>query len=148
VTRGVLLSPLGLPCTRPPWGELTALDLDTGRVAWRKTLGDTAQLAPLGIALPLGTPNLGGPMITGGGLVFISAAMDNRLRAFDLASGAVLWSADLPAGGQASPMSYAIGGRQYVVIAAGGHSVIGTKKGDAVIAYALPTIARRGRTVQ
>jgi quinoprotein glucose dehydrogenase len=138
VRREVLLSPLGLPCTRPPWGALTAIDLDEGKRAWEVPLGTTSTLAPFGIALPWGTPNLGGAVLTRGGLVFIGAAMDNRLRAFSTETGQELWAADLPAGGQASPMTYSVGNRQYVVIAAGGHSVLGTTRGDSVVAFALP----------
>lgn len=138
VHRKVLLSPLGLPCTRPPWGALTAIDLDTGKRAWEVPLGTTSTLAPFGVALPWGTPNLGGAITTHGGLVFIGAAMDNRIRAFSIDTGAELWAADLPAGGQATPMTYALDGRQYVVIAAGGHSVLGTTRGDSMIAFALP----------
>ncbi len=138
VRRGVLLSPLGLPCTRPPWGALTAIDLDTGHRAWEAPLGTTSTLAPFGVALPWGTPNLGGAVITGGGLIFIGAAMDNRIRAFSIETGQELWAADLPAGGQASPMTFASGNRQYVVIAAGGHSVLGTTRGDSLVAFALP----------
>lgn len=136
--RGPMVSRLGIPCNRPPWGLLAAIDLDTGALAWRSTLGTTAGLAPLGISLKWGTPNVGGPMVTGSGLVFIGATMDNRLRAFDIRSGEELWAAALPAGAQASPMSYAIGGRQFVVIAAGGNSVIGTRSGDYLMAFALP----------
>ncbi len=137
-TRQVLLSPLGLPCTRPPWGALTAVDLSTGRIAWETPLGTTSSLAPFGIALNWGTPNLGGSIATAGGLLFIGAAMDDRLRAYDTATGRLLWSADLPAGGQATPMTYAVGGRQFVVIAAGGHSILDTRRGDQIVAFALP----------
>ena len=131
-------SPLGMLCSAPPWGLLNAIDLDTGKLAWRKTLGTTAGLAPLGIALKWGTPNLGGPLMTGSGLVFIAATMDQKLRAFRSSDGEELWSTELPAGGQASPMTYAIGGRQYVVMVSGGHFALQTKKGDYVVAYALP----------
>jgi quinoprotein glucose dehydrogenase len=138
VTRRALLSPLGLPCNRPPWGALTAIDLTIGRKAWEVPLGTTSTLAPLGIALQWGTPSLGGAISTAGGLLFVGGAMDNRLRAFDSRSGQALWSAELPAGGQATSMTYAVGGRQFVVIAAGGHSVLDTTRGDYVVAYALP----------
>jgi quinoprotein glucose dehydrogenase len=134
----ILKSPLGMPCNPPPWGALSAIDLERGAMAWDVTLGTTKEMAPLGIALRTGTPNFGGPIITSGGVVFIGAAADNLLRAFDLHSGKELWAGALPAGGQATPMTYAIGGRQYVVIAAGGHSVLGTTIGDAVVAFALP----------
>jgi quinoprotein glucose dehydrogenase len=131
-------SPLGMFCSPPPWGRLNAIDLDTGKLAWRKTLGTTAGLAPLGIALKWGTPNLGGPLMTGGGLVFVAAALDNRLRAFRSKDGEELWATELPAGGQATPMTYAIGGRQYIVMVSGGHAAFGSKKGDYVVAFALP----------
>lgn len=130
--REVLLSPLGLPCNPPPWGVLTAVDLDAGTIRWQVPLGSRA------FGLVRGLPNLGGPIVTAGGLVFIAAAMDDRLRAFDVETGRELWRADLPAGGQATPMTYVVGGRQYVVIAAGGHARLGTRLGDAVLAYALP----------
>jgi quinoprotein glucose dehydrogenase len=138
MTREVLLSPLGLPCNPPPWGELHAIDMNKGVETWRATLGTTEDLAPLGLALDFGTPNLGGPMATGGGLIFIGAAMDRYLRAFDAATGRELWQGRLPAGGQATPMSYVWKGRQYVVIAAGGHSELDTPRGDYVVAFALP----------
>jgi quinoprotein glucose dehydrogenase len=86
----------------------------------------------------MGLPNLGGPLVTAGGVVFIGAAMDGYLRAFDVESGAELWSVRLPAGGNANPMTYTADGRQYVVIAAGGHGKLGTRRGDWVVAYALP----------
>jgi quinoprotein glucose dehydrogenase len=136
--RQMMLGPLFLPCNPPPWGLLHAIDMGTGDVAWETPLGTTEEMAPFNLALKTGTPNLGGPFATGGGLVFIGAAMDSYLRAFDAASGAELWRSKLPAGGQATPMSYVHEGRQYVVIAAGGHSELRSKKGDYVIAYALP----------
>jgi quinoprotein glucose dehydrogenase len=137
MTREVLLSPMGLPCNPPPWGQLHAIDMDTGAIAWSSTLGTTEDLAPLGLALHTGTPNLGGPLVTAGGVVFIGAAMDRYLRAFDATSGRELWQGRLPAGGQATPMSYDWNGRQYVVIAAGGHAEMDTPRGDYVVAFAL-----------
>ncbi|MDG2005171.1 MAG: pyrroloquinoline quinone-dependent dehydrogenase [Novosphingobium sp.] len=131
-------SQLGMPCTPPPWGLISAIDLDTGKLAWRKPLGTTSSQAPFGIALNWGTPNFGGPLMTAGGLVFIAATTDDRLRALRVDDGEEIWAVDLPASAQASPMTYAVGGRQYVVLAAGGHGMMGTKKGDYVIAYALP----------
>jgi quinoprotein glucose dehydrogenase len=135
-----LVSPLGLPCTRPPWGTLLAVDAATGEVKWEVPLGTIRDLAPVPLPITLGTPNLGGPIVTGGGLVFIGAAMDNYLRAFDVETGQELWKGRLPAGGQATPMSYRLGenGRQFVVIAAGGHGRLGTDIGDSVVAFALP----------
>jgi quinoprotein glucose dehydrogenase len=137
VSRDLLASPLGLPCNPPPWGVIAGVDLASGRIVWRRALGTTEDLAPGGIALPFGTPNFGGPMITAGDLVFIGAAMDNYLRALDVETGHELWRARLPAGGQATPMSYVWEGRQFVVIVAGGHAKSGTRRGDHVIAFAL-----------
>ena len=138
--REVLLSPLGIPCNAPPWGTLLAVDLATGRVRWEVPLGTTRDIAPLPIALPWGTPGMGGPIVTAGGLVFVAAAMDDYLRAFDVETGRELWKGRLPAGGQATPMTYRArdGGRQFVVVAAGGHGRLGTRRGDAVMAFALP----------
>jgi quinoprotein glucose dehydrogenase len=139
--RGPLLSPLGLPCNPPPWGALSAVDLASGRILWEVTHGSVPDALP--VSLPfvrLGTPSLGGPLATAGGLVFVAAAMDDYLRAFDADTGEELWRAALPAGGQATPMSYRAraGGRQYVVIAAGGHGKLGTRRGDHLLAFALP----------
>ncbi len=135
-----LLSPLGIPCNPPPWGTLSAIDLATGNVRWQVTLGTTRDLSPIPIGIKWGTPNLGGPIVTAGGLVFIAAAMDNYLRAFDLETGEELWAGRLPAGGQATPMTYRVreDGKQYVVIAAGGHARMGTTLGDYIVAFALP----------
>ncbi len=135
--RETLLSSLGLPCNPPPWGVIAGVDLASGDVVWRKTLGTTEDLAG-GPPIKLGTPNFGGPIITASGLVFIGAAMDDYLRAFDVATGEELWRGRLPAGGQATPMTYEWDGRQYVVIFAGGHARAGTRLGDEIIAFALP----------
>ena len=133
------LSPLGLPCSAPPWGTLAAVDLKTNKLVWQKPLGTTRDHAPLGISVP-GVFNLGGAVVTQGGVTFIAATIDNYLRAFDTKTGALLWEGRLPAGGQANPMTYTSSrnGKQYVVIAAGGHGFMGTTPGDHVIAYALP----------
>jgi len=135
----VMLSALGIPCNAPPWGKLTAIDLATRKIVWQHPFGTTRDHAPLGIAIQ-GAPNIAGSVATGGGLLFIGASIDNYLRAFDTGTGAELWRARLPAGGQAAPMSYVSErtGRQYVVIAAGGHQMLGTQIGDYLIAYALP----------
>jgi quinoprotein glucose dehydrogenase len=135
-----LLSPLELPCTKPPWGVLLAVDTATGEVPWEVPLGTIRDLAPAPLPITWGTPNLGGPIVTEGGLIFIAAAMDNYLRAFDLETGKELWKGRLPAGGQATPMTYRSteDGRQFVVIAAGGHGRLDTDIGDSVVAFALP----------
>lgn len=135
--REILFSPIGLPCNAPPWGTLAAVDIETGEMAWDATLGNTKELAPFDMAFAFGTPNFGGPLVTAGGLVFIGATMDNLLRAFDADTGEELWAGELPHGGQATPMTYAIGGRQYVVIAAGGHPNLGIPVGDTLVAFAL-----------
>ncbi len=136
--RESLLGPLLLPCIEPPWGSLAAVDLESGQILWQRPIGTVADLVP-GIhpMWELGTPNLGGPLVTGSGLIFHSGTMDDYLRAYDLGSGEELWRARLPAGGQATPMSYESGGEQYVVVAAGGHGRAGTRLGDAVVAFKL-----------
>ena len=136
--RELLVSPLKLPCNPPPWGVLAALDLRAKRILWETNLGTLEEIAPLGIALRTGTPNFGGPLVTRGGLVFIGAALDRYLRAFDSKSGAELWTGRLPAAAIATPMSYSWQGRQYVVVAAGGRSDAGGKLGDTIVAFALP----------
>ncbi|MEM8497121.1 MAG: pyrroloquinoline quinone-dependent dehydrogenase [Pseudomonadota bacterium] len=134
-----LVSPLGAPCTEPPWGRLSAIDLSTGELLWQQPLGSIERLAKqtVGIPVPLewGTPMAGGPITTAGGLTFIAATADDKFRAFDTLSGEKLWEVRLPAGGQATPMTYAINNSQYVVIVAGGHPYYGTTKGDHIIAY-------------
>ncbi|MEM9670086.1 MAG: pyrroloquinoline quinone-dependent dehydrogenase [Pseudomonadota bacterium] len=137
MSRELIVSPFGLPCTPPPWGVIAGIDLDSGEIVWRHPFGTTRDLAPGGLALNLGTPSFGGPIVTEGDIVFIGAAMDNYLRALDVETGRGLWKGRLPAGGQATPMTYNWQGRQYVVIAAGGHSKSGTKLGDHVVAFAL-----------
>ncbi len=131
--RKVFTSSLGIPCVKPPWGQLAGVDMQTGQIKWQVPLGNV-----LLNHWNLGVPNLGGPIITAGGLVFIAATMDNDIRAFELQSGKVLWQYHLPAGGQATPMTYAVGGRQYVVIAAGGHGDGFGKRGDYLMAFGLP----------
>ena len=137
-TERPFVSPLGLPCNAPPWGRLTAIDLKTRQILWQRPLGTTADHAPLRIPVP-GVFNQGGAMVTKGGLAFIGATLDDYLRAFDLKSGKEVWKGRLPAGGQALPMSYVSprSGRQYVVIAAGGHAFMNTTMGDYVVAYSL-----------
>ncbi len=138
--RAPLLSRIGMPCNAPPWGTLASVELATAKILWQTTLGTTRDLAPLGISMNWGTPSLGGPITTASGVTFIAATLDNYLRAFDSDSGQELWRGRLPAGGQATPMTYRLreNGKQFVVIAAGGHGKLGTKLGDYLIAYALP----------
>jgi quinoprotein glucose dehydrogenase len=137
--RELLTSPLGMPCTAPPWGSLAAVDLRRNAIRWQVVLGSTRDRTPWFVpSRTIGMPNQGGPMLTTGGLVFIGAATDNYLRAFAIESGREVWKGRLPAGGQATPMTYESAGRQFVVIAAGGHGGLDTKRGDYVIAFALP----------
>jgi quinoprotein glucose dehydrogenase len=136
MTRAVALSPTGLLCNKPPWGEMVAVDLKAGRILWRARVGTTEDRAPLGIALPFGTPLVNGVAITAGGLVF-TGAMDAYLRAFDARSGRELWQGRLPVPGVANPMTYQWKGEQYVAIGAGGHSESGTTIGDSVVAFRL-----------
>ena len=130
--RTPLLAPSGLPCNTPPWGTIAAVDLFEGKKVWDVPLGSFVP------GMNTGTITLGGPMATAGGLVFTAAAMDNFLRAFDSETGKEIWKYELPAGGQATPMTYTLKGKQYLVIAAGGHGKLGTKQGDYVIAFTLP----------
>jgi quinoprotein glucose dehydrogenase len=136
MTRAVALSPLGMPCNKPPWGMLVAVDLKAGRILWQSPVGTTEDRAPLGLALHTGTALSNGVLVTAGGLVF-TGAMDAYLRAFDAASGAELWQGRLPVPGVANPMTYSWEGEQYIVIAAGGHSEAGTSIGDSVVAFRL-----------
>ena len=138
--REFLRTPSGMFCNPPPWGTLAAVDLATGKTRWEVPLGTMLQLAALPGSAQWGSVNLGGSVVTAGGLVFIAAAMDNVLRAFDIETGRELANWELPAGGQATPMTYQLrkGGNQFVVICAGGHGKMGTKIGDYVVAFALP----------
>ena len=137
--REALLSPSGLPCNPPPWGALAAIDLGTGDVRWEVPLGMNPELTATPDARDWGSLNFGGALVTAGGLVFIAATRDATLRAFDVETGKVLWSATLPAGAAATPMTYrTTAGRQLIVIAAGGHSALRTKMGDYVVAFTLP----------
>ena len=135
-----VLSPFFSPCTSPPWGELMALDLkgDT-RTQWRFPLGTLEKLMPVPLPLAFGTPLAGGPTVTAGGLVFIGASADEKFRAFDIDTGEKLWEVTTPASAMAIPMTYEVEGRQFVVVAAGGHIVAGFQNiSDYIVAYALP----------
>ncbi len=132
------LSPLGLPCQQPPWGFVAGVDLTTGKLAYRHVNGTVRDLSPLPLPFEMGVPGIGGPIVTKGGVVFLSGTLDYYVRGYDLSTGKQLWRARLPAGGQATPATYlGADGRQYLVVVAGGHGSTGTEPGDSVIAYAL-----------
>ncbi|MBC5785443.1 membrane-bound PQQ-dependent dehydrogenase, glucose/quinate/shikimate family [Ramlibacter sp. USB13] len=132
-------SPLGIPCQQPPWGYVAGVDLGSGRIAWRHRNGTVRDLAPVPLPFRMGVPSLGGPLVTAGGVAFLSGTLDDYVRGYDMATGEELWRSRLPAGGQATPMTYeGSDGRQYLLVVAGGHGSLGTKAGDDVIAYALP----------
>ena len=143
VRRKTLLTPSRLPGQKPPWGTLAAVDLNAGTIRWEIPFGEAPAWHPAGAALKAqgvrGIPNAGGPIVTTGGLIFIGATFDNRFRAYDVESGAELWSVELPRSAIATPMTYrAANGRQHVVICAGGHGKAGVPIGDYVLAFTLP----------
>ncbi|ANL71292.1 quinoprotein glucose dehydrogenase [Rhizobium phaseoli] len=139
VFMGPFLGPLQIPCQAPPWGYVAGVDLRTGKIAYMHKNGTVHDMTPLPLPFKVGVPGIGGPMLTKGGVAFLGAAVDNYLRAYDVTSGRELWRARLPAGGQATPMTYTTDdNKQYVVMVAGGHGSVGTKPGDYVIAYTLP----------
>jgi quinoprotein glucose dehydrogenase len=125
----------GYPVNTPPWGTLTAIDLNTGEHKWQVPLGEYKELVDKGIP-PTGTDNYGGPLVTSSGLIFIAATRDERFRAFDKRTGKIMWQTQLPAAGYASPSTYAINGKQYIVIACGGGK-LKTKSGDKYVAFTL-----------
>ncbi|MFD0386884.1 PQQ-binding-like beta-propeller repeat protein [Tistrella bauzanensis] len=137
------LNVLGVPCARPPWGQMQAIDLVSREIVWKRPFGTTRDMGPFGLRMPVGLPtgvfSMGGSAATASGLIFIAATTDQYMRALDARTGRTLWQVHLPAGGNATPLTY-IGadGRQYVVIAAGGHGGIRSRNGDEVIAFALP----------
>ena len=136
---GAWTSPVGLPCQRPPWGYVAGVDLTTGETVYQHVNGTVRDLSPLPLPFEMGVLGIGGPIVTRGGLAFLSGTLDYYVRGYDLATGEEIWRSRLPAGGQATPSSY-LGrdGRQYLVVVAGGHGSTGTKAGDSIIAYALP----------
>jgi quinoprotein glucose dehydrogenase len=136
--QGPFVSPMFTPCLAPPWAAVVAVDLVAGDILWQSTLGTLDTLMPVPIPLKWGTAAFGGPIVTAGGLVFVGATQDNRFRAFDIDTGEELWHAKLPTGAFAIPMSYEIDGRQFVVIASGGHPFIYPFPGDYLTAFALP----------
>ena len=132
-------SPLGIPCQAPPWGYVAGADLATGKIAWKRHNGTVRDLAPVPLPIRMGVPNLGGPVMTAGGVAFLSGSMDDYVRGYAVDDGRQLWQNRLPAGGQATPMTYqGADGRQFLLVVAGGHGSTHTKAGDYVIAYALP----------
>lgn len=141
VQRPMWLSPLDVPCIAPPWGYISATDLASGELLWTKPLGTGFDTGPLGLPtflrIPLGTANIGGPLVTATGLTFIGAAQDDYLRAFETETGRLLWAGRLPAGAQATPMTYMQNGRQYVAIVATGHQRLETTPGDHLVVFAL-----------
>jgi len=143
VARKPLLSSWGLPCNKPPWGYVTAIDINSGEQLWQVPHGTIRDIAPIPLPMKIGVPGLGGPLLTASGLIFVGGAWENALRAFAIDTGEELWLGRLPAGPQATPMSYTVDvgngrSRQFVVIAAGGHSRMGSTMGDYLIAFALP----------
>ena len=136
--RRHLIGPDGAPCNQPPWGVLTAIDLETGKTRWSRPFGRIANLASIPGSENWGSPNLGGAMVTAAGLIFAAGAVDQTLHAYDIETGNELWSARLPAGVHASPMTYiTASGVQYIVVAAGGHREIHDQAGDYIVAFAL-----------
>ena len=139
VLRRFIQSPSDLPCIAPPWGTLTAVDLAAGTIRWQIPLGTMEHFGGEHKGIPLGSISLGGPIATAGGVVFIAGTTDPHFRAFDSTSGKLLWETELPASGNATPMTYEISGKQFVVIAAGGNANIREGiSGDSVVAFALP----------
>jgi quinoprotein glucose dehydrogenase len=137
--RRFLQSPSDLPCGAPPWGTLTAVDMAKGTIRWRVPLGSMQDFGGAHGSIPPGSISLGGPITTEGGLVFIAGTTDSRIRGFNVDTGEELWNAALPAAGNATPMTYEVNGKQYLVIAAGGDQVFAEEPpGDAVVAFALP----------
>jgi quinoprotein glucose dehydrogenase len=140
VKMAPFLSPIGKPCQAPPWGYVAGVDLTTGEIVYRHVNGTIRDLTRIPFPFKMGVPGIGGPIITRGGVAFLSGTLDYFARAYDVTTGNLLWESRLPAGGQATPMTYWSdrSDRQFVVVVAGGHGSLGTKSGDAIIAYALP----------
>jgi quinoprotein glucose dehydrogenase len=142
LTHPPLIAPEGYPANKRPWGVLNAIDLDRGEIRWQIPLGTYPKLEAKGLP-PTGTFNIGGPLVTAGGIVFIGAAMDERFHAYDKQTGKLLWEFQMDAGGYATPATYEINNRQYIVIAAGGGGKPETKPGNAFYCFALPDKSSR-----
>lgn len=137
---GPFESPLSLPCQAPPWGYVAGVDLTTGRTVYQHVNGTVRDLSPIPLPFKMGVPGIGGPIVTKGGVAFLSGTLDYYVRGYDLQTGKEIWRKRLPAGGQATPSTYlGADGRQYLVVVAGGHGSTHTEAGDSIIAYALPT---------
>jgi quinoprotein glucose dehydrogenase len=146
VFTALFRSPLGMPCQRPPYGMLSGVDLKTHKLLWSRPLGTSRNSGPLGMRLPvsfpMGSPNIGGSLVTASGVAFISATLDQYFRAVDVRTGAELWRTQLPSASFANPMTYqSKGGRQFVVVAVGGNSLMGRPHGLFITAFALPAAA-------
>ncbi len=144
VKTSFLTSPLGMPCLEPPWGTLDMVDLEAGKILWSIPMGTTRDMAPFPLWWIKGLPGFSGPMMTASGLIFAGISNEHAIRAFDMKTGKELWKGQLPTAGNALPMTYQVSeaGKQYVVIAAGGHWTGGSPPGDYLIAFALPDPAR------
>jgi quinoprotein glucose dehydrogenase len=129
-------TPEGYPASKPPWGTLAAINLNTGEKMWENPLGEYKELTKREIPIT-GTSNYGGAVVTSGGLIFIAATLDGKFRAFNKRTGQLLWETDLPASGFATPSSYEVNGKQYIVLACGG-GMLDTASGDSYVAFALP----------
>ncbi|MFN3766616.1 MAG: membrane-bound PQQ-dependent dehydrogenase, glucose/quinate/shikimate family [Aliihoeflea sp.] len=140
VEMGPFMSPIGLPCQEPAWGYVAAVDLTSGETVYQRVNGTVRDLSPIPLPLKMGVPGIGGPIVTKGGVAFLSGTLDYFVRAYDLQTGEEIWQDRLPAGGQATPSTYrGADGNQYLVVVAGGHGSTGTRAGDYIIAYRLGT---------
>jgi quinoprotein glucose dehydrogenase len=139
IQQKIFLSPMFMPCTPPPWSTLVAVDMAKGEIAWQVPLGTIEKLSPFPLPLKWGSPLSGGPITTASGLIFVGSTADSYLRAFDTRTGEELWSVEIPAAAHATPMTYSVEGKQYVVVAAGSHMFINAATiNDYLVAYALP----------